>query len=117
MKSKQKLASDRREFLVTTVGGLLFTALSSSPLRAAGFVSKIKAIAFDGFVVFDPRPVFAVINQLFPDKGKELTDAWRPTQFEYTWLRAAANKFEDFWKINRRCADFCFQKVGCSSKA
>jgi 2-haloacid dehalogenase len=36
---------------------------------AVGPASAIKAIAFDGFVVFDPRPITALAETLFPGHG------------------------------------------------
>ncbi len=59
---------------------------------------KIKGIAFDAFPIFDPRPVFALAEQLFPGKGAELSNAWRTRQFEYQWLRALSNHYADFWQ-------------------
>jgi 2-haloacid dehalogenase len=58
---------------------------------------KIKAIAFDAFPIFDPRPVYALGKQLFPGKGAELGNAWRGRQFEYQWLRGLGGHYVDFW--------------------
>ena len=73
--------------------------LPTSPSRAAGR-SNIKAIAFDAFVIFDPRPIFARVNELFPDNGRELGRIWFNKQFEYTWLRTAAGRYVDFWRVS-----------------
>ncbi|VAW66851.1 Haloacid dehalogenase, type II, partial [hydrothermal vent metagenome] len=59
---------------------------------------KIKAVAFDAFPVFDPRPIFALVEEMFPGKGKALSHAWRTRQFEYQWLRALAGQYVDFWQ-------------------
>jgi 2-haloacid dehalogenase len=58
-----------------------------------------KAIAFDGFTVFDPRPVTEHVEEIFAGKGKEFTAAWRTRQFEYTWLRTLTNSYVDFWRV------------------
>jgi len=58
---------------------------ANSPLR-----SQIKAIAFDGFVIFDPKTVFVLADELFLEKGSALSNEWRTRQFEYTWLRVAS---------------------------
>jgi 2-haloacid dehalogenase len=58
---------------------------------------KIKAIAFDAFPIFDPRPIFALAEQLFPGKGADLSNVWRTRQFEYQWLRALSGQYADFW--------------------
>ena len=75
--------------------GLGITASAAHAMPRAG----IKAIAFDAFPIFDPRPVFAVAEELFPGKGAELSNAWRTRQFEYTWLRSMSHHYADFWKV------------------
>jgi 2-haloacid dehalogenase len=57
----------------------------------------IKAIAFDAFTTFDPRPIVALAEQLFPTQGAALGNAWRTRQFEYTWLRSVGHHYVDFW--------------------
>jgi 2-haloacid dehalogenase len=87
---------DRREFLNLTALGLA-TGLLSSPLTArVATGSTVKAIVFDAFPIFDPRPIFALVEQLFPGRGAELSNAWRTRQFEYQWLRALSGNYADF---------------------
>jgi 2-haloacid dehalogenase len=89
----------RREFLQVAVVSLA-TGISASATSAhAATRSKIKAIAFDAFPIFDPRPVFALAEQLFPSKGAELSNAWRTRQFEYQWLRALSGQYANFWQV------------------
>jgi len=57
---------------------------------------KVKAIAFDGFPIFDPRPIAAMTEQLFPGHGAALTGLWRTKIFEYTWLRTSMQRYRDF---------------------
>jgi 2-haloacid dehalogenase len=54
-------------------------------------------VAFDAFPIFDPRPVFALADAMFPAAG--LSDEWRTRQFEYTWLRVASRHYADFWQV------------------
>lgn len=89
---------DRREFLNLAAVGIATGLLASIPLARAEAGPKIKAIAFDAFPIFDPRPVFALAEQLFPGKGAELSNAWRTRQFEYQWLRALSGHYADFWQ-------------------
>lgn len=89
---------DRREFLNLTAAGIATGLLASIPLARAAAGPKIKAIAFDAFPIFDPRPVFALAEKLFPGKGTELSNAWRIRQFEYQWLRALSGHYADFWQ-------------------
>lgn len=89
---------NRREFLNLAAAGIATGLLASNPLARAATSPKIKAIAFDAFPIFDPRPVFALAEQLFPGRGAELSNAWRTRQFEYQWLRALSGRYADFWQ-------------------
>ena len=73
----------------------------------------IKAIAFDAFVIFDPRPLVGLAEQLFPGKGEDLGDQWRTRQFEYTWLRVTSKRYVDFWQVTEEALDL--QPRQCSS--
>jgi 2-haloacid dehalogenase len=85
----------RRTFLTMTA------ALAASRIAAASPQKRttIKAIAFDGFAVFDARPVDAAAKRLFPDRGAALVATWRTRQFEYTWLRTLTRTYVDFWQV------------------
>jgi 2-haloacid dehalogenase len=61
---------------------------------------------FDGFVIFDPKPVFALAETLFPGRGAELGNAWRVRQFEYTWLRTLSGRYADFWQVTGEALAF-----------
>ena len=74
---------NRRECLALVPRGIAAGVLLSTPVVQAATSPKIKAIAFDAFPIFDPRPVFALAEQFFPGKGAELSNAWRTRQFEY----------------------------------
>jgi 2-haloacid dehalogenase len=79
-----------------------FVALAATAVVAPGAFAAtrpIKAIAFDGFPITDPRPVFARVEEMFPDKGRALSEAWRTRLFEYTWLRTLGGHYADFWQV------------------
>jgi len=92
------LPLNRRQLLKLIAGGAATSVFSNSILTQAVAKPNIKAIAFDGFPIFDPRPIFALAETLFPGKGKALGSAWRKRQFEYQWLRALAGQYKDFWQ-------------------
>src|SRR5215467_7110576 len=95
---------DRREFVALTAAGLashILKPFSSENISPAFAKSKFKAIAFDAFPIFDPRPVFRLAEELFPGQGAALSDEWRTRQFEYTWIRAAAHQYKDFWHVTQ----------------
>lgn len=91
---------DRRAFTVLATAGVAAVAIKmpGKPVHA-GTRSKIKAIAFDGFPIIDARPVFTLVEEIFPGKGLELSNAWRTRQFEYTWLRTLGGNYADFWHV------------------
>jgi len=72
----------RRRFLQIAAA----SSISLGP-NLAHAATPIKAIAFDGFVIFDPKSIAVLAESLFPSKGAELINAWRLRQFEYSWLR------------------------------
>jgi 2-haloacid dehalogenase len=86
---------NRREFLQAAAVGLSTGLLDHAPAAQTADWT-IRAVAFDGFVIFDPRPVFALAERLFPGKGAELSSAWRTRQFEYQWLCALSRRYVDF---------------------
>jgi len=105
---------DRREFVALTAAGLassLLKPLLRTVAAEEAAKSKIKAIAFDAFPIFDPRPVFALAEELFPGKGAALSDEWRIRQFEYTWLRLASRHYADFWQITQDALTFAANKL------
>jgi 2-haloacid dehalogenase len=75
------------------VGALPSSLGAQSPVRV-----RFKAVAFDAFPIFDPRPVFELAETLFPGRGTDLGNAWRARQFEYQWLRALSGQYADFWR-------------------
>lgn len=86
----------RRLLLGATVS-LLAGAARRSFARSKG----IKAIAFDGFVIIDPRPVAMRAEELFPGQGARLMEVWRSRQFEYTWQRTLSRRYVDFWEVTQ----------------
>jgi len=88
-------ALTRRTVLQATAAAAFATALAPGALAAKG----IAAVAFDGFVVFDPGPVYGALETLFPGKGSKIADLWRTRQFEYSWLRTVTGRYADFWQV------------------
>jgi 2-haloacid dehalogenase len=83
---------NRRRFvgaLASVLGTAAIQAYSAEVPEAQEPIGKIKAIAFDGFVVFDPRSVEKRAEELLPGRGAEFTNLWRMRQFEYCWLRTS----------------------------
>lgn len=106
---------NRREFMaLAAAAGLASCALGPRSGNRGGDPApntKIKAIAFDAFPIFDPRPVFALAEDLFPGNGIALSDEWRTRQFEYTWLRVVAQRYADFWQVTEDALVFAANKI------
>jgi 2-haloacid dehalogenase len=88
----------------------LTAALLASPSRADA--PRFKAMAFDAFPVFDPRPVAVLAETLFPGKGSALMNLWRTRQFEYAWLRTAAGNYADFMRVTDDSLVFAARSLG-----
>jgi 2-haloacid dehalogenase len=84
---------------------------TSGPLAWAYEERRTKALLLDAFPIFEPRPVFALAEEVFPGKGSELAGLWRSRQFEYTWLRAVAHRYEDFWKVTEDALVFAARSL------
>lgn len=88
----------RRDFMHLAATGAAATAIASVGAAAAP-AATIKAVAFDGFALIDPRPVAARAEAMFAENGKSLVAAWRTHQFGYTWLRTLGGQYVDFWRV------------------
>jgi len=97
---------DRREFLALAASGVAATMWPAALAARAPTGSHVKAVVFDAFPIFDPRPISALAETLFPGKGASLTDVWRTRQFEYQWLRALAGHYADFWQTTEEALAF-----------
>jgi 2-haloacid dehalogenase len=87
------MACGRRQFMAAGMG----LALAQAAQAAAK--ARFTALAFDAFPIFDPRPIAALAETLFPGRGPVLMDAWRVRQFEYTWLRSLSRRYVDFMRV------------------
>ncbi len=98
---KTPMQMNRRTLLAHAAAGAMSLAALSSSATALRPAGKIKAIAFDAFPIFDPRPIFQACERMFPGHGNELAQIWRTRQFEYQWLRALGGRYADFWNATR----------------
>jgi len=94
----------RRGFIQRLTSWTLAGSIAAPAIAQGSFVRRlpgkgIKALAFDAFPIFDPRPIAGLAEELFPGKGPELTNLWRTRQFEYQWLRALSDRYQDFWRV------------------
>ncbi len=111
-------APTRREVLKIAGATLASSAVASTAalaLTEAGG-SKVKAIGFDAFTIFDPRSIEAAVEDIVPGKGKELAAAWRTRLFEYTWLRTLNRAYVDFRQVSDDALKFVFKAANIELK-
>jgi 2-haloacid dehalogenase len=108
---------DRREFMALAAGAAAASSSSAQSLADTIKPIRFKAVAFDGFPIVDPRPVFAKVEEMFPGRGSELSDAWRARQFEYTWLRTLGGRYADFWQVTEESLAFAARSRGIDLSA
>jgi len=102
---------DRRTFVQFAAGSLFAGALSARSLVPAQASPGTRALVFDAFPIFDPRPIAALANSMFPERGAALMDAWRARQFQYQWLRALAGQYVDFLQATSDSLAFASDQV------
>jgi len=107
MRKQTAVSSLFRILMPLAVFGLLWVSRAE-----AGEQRKIKAVAFDAFPIFDPRPIDALAMEMFPEKGKELLKLWRSRQFEYQWLRALGGDYKDFRGVTEDALVFAARQLG-----
>jgi 2-haloacid dehalogenase len=108
---------NRREFVTLAAGAMAVGRPSRQAFADNIRPIKFKAIAFDGFPIIDPRPVFSTLQEMFPDHGKELGNLWRARQFEYTWLRTLGGRYVDFWQVTEESLVFAARALGIALSA
>jgi 2-haloacid dehalogenase len=102
---------NRRHFLGLTAGSVLAGPFSTVCLTAEASQSRFKAVAFDAFPIFDPRPIGALAEALLPGNGQALMNAWRVRQFEYQWLRALGGRYVDFLQATNDSLAFAINQL------
>ena len=108
---------NRREFVTLAAGAMAVGGPSGQAFADNIKPIKFKAVAFDGFPIIDPRPVFARLEEMFPAHGPELGNAWRSRQFEYTWLRTLGGRYVDFWQVTEESLIFAAKARGINLSA
>jgi len=106
-------AHGRRQFVGMLTGAVAGAALlgANRARAAAAGGGGYRAVAFDGFTLFDPRPIAALASQLFAEKGAELMNLWRVRQFDYQWLSALSGRYRDFWGCTEGALTFAARSL------
>jgi 2-haloacid dehalogenase len=97
--SEYVMRTTRRRFLIQTSAAAALAAMSVPSVGRQMRQRKFRAVAFDAFVIFDPRPIFAYTERLFPEDGSALNMLWKDRILEYTWLRTLSGRYADFASV------------------
>jgi len=92
MGSSSALSPTRRQLLA------LIASAASGPLRA-GPRARVRAVAFDAFVLFSPQVVIRSAREVAGDKGDALFTAASAKLFGYTWYYTSAKRYAEFDKL------------------
>lgn len=91
--------------------GLAGAGAPMRPARASGENARVRAIAFDAFPIFDPRPILHLARSLAP--GREAFGAaWFERIFAYSWLRTSARQYRDFPTVIADALDYTASQQG-----
>src|SRR5580700_2266486 len=105
----------RRGLLHTVAGAGTATLLAPSlsfPTAYAG-ERRIKAVCFDAFPIFDPKPILASAKLISPELGS----AWFQKIFSDTWLRTTAQQYVDFSAVVAETLDYSASTIGVALSA
>lgn len=73
----------------------------------------IKAFVFDAYgTLFDTHSVAEATEAAFPGHGDYITQIWRQKQLEYSWLRTAMGRWQDFRVATRDALLFTLAGLG-----
>jgi len=107
-----QLGDSRRAFISKAAMGLILAlSVGQPPIKWKSAEKNIKVILFDAFAIFDPRPILALAEKIFPGKGSEIIETWRLKQFEYTWLREVAGQYRNFIDVTTDSLLFAARKA------
>ena len=73
----------------------------------------IKALVFDAYgTLFDVHSVGKECNQIFPNKGDEISQSWRKKQLEYFFLRQLMERYKPFNEITKDALNYACKENG-----
>jgi len=100
----------RREFVAAVSGFVASGVLGRDVVLHPP--ARIRAVAFDGFAIFDATAIVPVAEAVAPGKGRELVTAWRSRHFEYQWLRTLGRQYADFQRTADDALAFVAHALG-----
>ena len=102
----------RRAFLAAAAAPLAVSALATTGSIAKLLESRIRAVAFDGFAIFDATKIVNDADVVVPGHARELVTTWRARQFEYQWLRTLGGRYADFRQTGDDALSYATRALG-----
>lgn len=73
----------------------------------------IKAVVFDAYgTLYDVHSVTRKCEECYPGKSREISLIWRQKQLEYSWLRTAMGRYENFWLLTEDGLRYALDELG-----
>jgi 2-haloacid dehalogenase len=104
--------TSRRRFIALAAGAAAFPAAVTLGSGTSQAATRIRAVAFDAFPIFDPRAVFTTAVELVPQRGEDLRLLWFQKLFAYTWLRTTAGRYASFDDVVAESLDYAAGAIG-----
>lgn len=72
----------------------------------------IKAILFDAYgTLYDVHSVMKKCEEIYPTKGKQISQIWRQKQLDYVWIKSLMDKYTDFWSITKDALIYTLEEL------
>jgi 2-haloacid dehalogenase len=105
-----------RKTFIQTSGLVTASMVMNQAFNYPSNSRRIKALAFDAFAIFDPRPILKTVEGLFAENAKQIIEVWQSRQFTYQWLRLLGHRYKNFWDVTRDALDFALLQCRLSER-
>ncbi|MFA6220020.1 MAG: haloacid dehalogenase type II [Erythrobacter sp.] len=100
----------------TLRAGALALTLAMPGVPALAARRRIRAVGFDGFPIFDPRSVLALVGARFPDHP-DLAGKWFAKIFAHSWLRTSGERYAPFDRLIDQALEQVAREAGVALPA
>nr|WP_226658692.1 haloacid dehalogenase type II [Pseudalkalibacillus hwajinpoensis] len=76
-------------------------------------MNQVKAFVFDAYgTLFDVFSVIEKCEELYPNKGNQISQTWRKKQLEYSYLRQMMGNYRPFSEVTRDALRYAVEEAG-----
>lgn len=76
-------------------------------------MKHLTAIVFDAYgTLFDVHSVSEKSEELFPTRGRQISELWRTKQLEYAFIQQIISSYQPFDEITRNSLRFACKQLG-----